>query len=77
MPVSSVKPENIIVGPDGVKLIDFGLSFRLRGPKTSPYPGALVGTVNYLAPVCRQGGEYVHVMLTLYRYTGSLHSGVG
>ena len=45
-----VKPENLIVAPDGtVKLIDFGLSQPL-GRAAEPIGGAAFGTAAYLAP---------------------------
>ncbi len=45
-----VKPENLIVAPDGtVKLIDFGLSQPLGKP-AEPIGGAAFGTASYLSP---------------------------
>jgi len=45
-----VKPENLIVAPDGtVKLIDFGLSQPL-GRAAEPIGGAAFGTAAYLSP---------------------------
>lgn len=45
-----VKPENLIVAPDGtVKLIDFGLSQPLGRP-AEPIGGAAFGTAAYLSP---------------------------
>jgi serine/threonine protein kinase len=46
----SIKPENIMIGANGAKLIDFGFSLRLGGSEEPLYHNMLVGTVNYLAP---------------------------
>ncbi|HEY0986842.1 MAG TPA: serine/threonine-protein kinase, partial [Kofleriaceae bacterium] len=43
------KPENVVIGPRGVRLIDFGLAKEPTGPGFTQV-GAVVGTVHYLAP---------------------------
>ncbi|MCO8277312.1 serine/threonine protein kinase [Actinoplanes sp. TRM 88003] len=44
-----VKPGNIILGPDGAKLVDFGFAARPGGPSVGP-DGRVWGTPAYLAP---------------------------
>ncbi|MEV4020047.1 WD40 repeat domain-containing serine/threonine-protein kinase [Nonomuraea angiospora] len=41
-----LKPDNIILGPDGPRVIDFGVA-REVGPTTS---GPIIGTPNYMSP---------------------------
>ncbi len=46
-----VKPANIIVGPGGVKLVDFGIATLLdEAGQHVTAAGELVGTPKYLAP---------------------------
>jgi len=50
-----VKPENVILTPDGrVRVLDFGLA-RLPGSSSLTGVGALIGTVAYLAPELIRG----------------------
>jgi serine/threonine protein kinase len=68
-----IKPENIMLRPDGyVKILDFGLAKAIsdRGPgspaadleaatlvKMETEPGALIGTVYYMAPEQARGQD--------------------
>ncbi|HKW41070.1 MAG TPA: serine/threonine-protein kinase, partial [Gemmatimonadales bacterium] len=52
-----VKPQNILLAPDGrARLTDFG-SARLAGQETVTQTGGLVGTVDYAAPEQLAGGR--------------------
>ena len=45
-----VKPENVFVGPDGVKLLDFSVAKMVGELTRFTAPGEVVGTPAYLAP---------------------------
>jgi serine/threonine-protein kinase len=51
-----VKPENVLVTPEGhVKVADFGLARAFAESRVSQAPGTVTGTVQYLAPEQIQG----------------------
>src|SRR5256714_3145173 len=74
-----VKPQNILLAPDGrARLTDFG-SARLAGQETVTQTGGLVGTVDYAAPEQFAGGrgdaradEYALGVTLYYALTGEL-----
>ncbi|MEU4712093.1 serine/threonine-protein kinase [Micromonospora purpureochromogenes] len=45
-----LKPQNIILGPEGPKLIDFGLAVLLEREDYLTEPGGFVGTPAYMSP---------------------------
>jgi hypothetical protein len=74
-----VKPQNILLAPDGrARLTDFG-SARLAGQETVTQTGGLVGTADYAAPEQLVGGrgdaradEYALGVTLYYALTGEL-----
>ena len=51
-----LKPENVMLGADGTALImDFGISRSMTGTGTATALGAVVGTLEYMAPEQAQG----------------------
>ena len=53
---NDIKPENILLGPDGAKLTDFGAAAGLQTTLTAT-PADFAATVAYLAPEVLQGAE--------------------
>jgi eukaryotic-like serine/threonine-protein kinase len=49
-----VKPGNVVLTPDGAKVLDFGIAAMAGVPEGTP-AGALLGTAAYLAPELRAG----------------------
>ena len=45
-----LRPENVIVGPEGPRLVDFGLAKDLEGEGTATGSHSLMGTIGYAAP---------------------------
>ena len=48
-----IKPDNILIGPNGIKLCDFGLSVCLNGSEIGPC--LTTGTIDFMAPEMVQG----------------------
>ena len=52
-----VKPQNIIVGPEGAVLTDFGLAKALQHTVIMTTAGSLLGTPAYMAPEIWEGAD--------------------
>jgi serine/threonine protein kinase len=71
-----LKPSNILIGEDGVKVVDFGISV-LHDVAHSTQTGALIGTVAWLAPEQISGAEITEAsdvfnlgMVLAFAFTG-------
>ncbi|WP_084131644.1 serine/threonine-protein kinase [Parafrankia colletiae] len=50
-----LKPQNIMLGPDGPKIVDFGLAKLAEGRTQLTAPGGIVGTIAYMPPEQARG----------------------
>ncbi|MER7444551.1 serine/threonine-protein kinase [Micromonospora avicenniae] len=67
-----LKPQNIILGPDGPKLIDFGLAVLIERDDYLTAPGALVGTPAYMSPEQVHGERNLTPAVDLYGLAATL-----
>ncbi|GAB4106560.1 hypothetical protein GCM10028790_55790 [Micromonospora taraxaci] len=67
-----LKPQNIILGPDGPKLIDFGLAVLIDRNDYLTEPGALVGTPAYMSPEQVRGERDLTPAVDVYALAATL-----
>ncbi|WLS44516.1 serine/threonine-protein kinase [Micromonospora profundi] len=67
-----LKPQNIILGPDGPKLIDFGLAVLIEREDYLTEPGAMVGTPAYMSPEQVKGKRELTPAVDIYALAATL-----
>ncbi|MEV4817617.1 serine/threonine-protein kinase [Micromonospora sp. WMMA1976] len=67
-----LKPQNIILGPDGPKLIDFGLAVLIEREHYLTEAGALVGTPAYMSPEQVRGERELTPAVDIYGLAATL-----
>ena len=69
-----VKPHNILIAQEGVlKVTDFGVA-RIEGGDSKTNAGALMGTLNYMAPEQRVSARQVTVASDIYAIGASMYA---
>ena len=63
-----LKPENVMIGAQGVRLLDFGLAKPAGGADAVRRVGAIAGTVHYLAPEVLAGTGPIDHRADLYSF---------
>ena len=61
-----IKPDNILVGPNGLKLIDFGIALREGGEGSSGGGQKVLGTPSYMSPEQQQSPDNVTPAADIY-----------
>jgi serine/threonine protein kinase len=67
-----LKPQNLILGPDGPKLIDFGLAVLIDREHYLTEAGALVGTPAYMSPEQVRGERDLTPAVDIYGLAATL-----
>lgn len=71
-----VKPDNILLGPDGAKLTDLGLLKNLGADLDLTRPSKGLGTPNFMAPEQFDNAKNVDVRCDVYSLAASLYMAV-